>query len=238
METAVILLTMVCYGAGVFLWWYWKSPVFVFALLAGHLSALVSPLWPVLYGFTYTADLPMLSMTSGIKLVEPILVASAWFYTLPALVVLALYLLRIWTTGYFMALIAFTAFVTYHLLIEVMGLNRRIWVYNTVETLPLGIANWMLSTIMAALISLSLLYILLLIFRFSWITMFLLLLPAPLLFVLVIRGLLGAPLWISLLLNVQSWAASIGIVCTIALLVWAVHIVALGISRVDQEIVV
>lgn len=238
MEAAVLLLTIVCYGGSIYLWWRWQTPIFLFSLIAGHIGAIASPLWPLLYNEAYIADMTVFSSLAGIKLHQPVVIGSAWFYPLPALIVLALYRLRWWFSGYVMGLFTYIAFAFYHLLIEISGLNLGIWTYTKDAILPFGIENWILSTLMAALISFALLYLLLLIFRFSWSSMLIMLLPAPLVFILIVRGLLGAPLWISLMLDAQSWAAIIGIVCTLGLLAWAVHIVALGLSRVDREIVV
>jgi len=238
METAVVLLTIVCYALAIFLGWQWRTPMFVFALLAGHISSLVSPIWSFLYGFTYAADLKVFSSVAGLTFIQPLIIAASWFYTLPALLVIALYRLRLWRAGYLTGMLTFAGFLGYHLLLEIFGMGQGIWEYTMMATLPLGIANWMLSALMATLISLATLYILLMVFRYSWVTMFALLVPAPLIFSVVVRGMLGAPLWISRLLRAESWAASIGVICTLAFLAWAVHIVVWGISRVDREITV
>ncbi len=238
MQAANMLLTIACYGAAIYLWWRWRTPLFFFALLAGHIGSLVSPLWPLLYNEIYTADMSTMVSFAGINLYKPIVIGSAWFYMLPALIVLFLYRLRWWFASYVMGLFTYAAFVFYHLLIELSGLNLGIWSYTNQSLLPFGIDHWILSTLMAALISFATLYILLLIIRFSWASMLALLLPAPLVFALIVRGLFGAPLWMSMLLDAESWAAAIGIICTLGLLAWAVHIVAWGVSRIDREILV
>ncbi len=40
MQAANMLLTIACYGAAIYLWWRWRTPLFFFALLAGHITAL------------------------------------------------------------------------------------------------------------------------------------------------------------------------------------------------------
>jgi hypothetical protein len=66
--------------------------------------------------------------------------------------------------------------------------------------------------------------------------MLLVLLPATLLASLFVHGLLGAPFWITLLIDMQSWVLSIGALSTLALLIWAVHIIARGLGGVEWEI--
>jgi uncharacterized RDD family membrane protein YckC len=111
-----------------------------------------------------------------------------------------------------------------------------LWSYSGAVELPIGISHALLSTLMAALISLAFLYVLLLARRSSLPGLLLALLPAPLLLNLLVRGLLGAPLWISQRLDEPSWIITIGTLSTLGLLVWAIHIVARGLSRIEWEL--
>jgi hypothetical protein len=61
--------------------------------------------------------------------------------------------------------------------------------------------------------------------------MLLAVLPAALLLSLLVHGLLGAPLWIALLLDGQQWAVLAGMLSTVVLLVWAAQIITAGIRR-------
>jgi ABC-type polysaccharide/polyol phosphate export permease len=110
-----------------------------------------------------------------------------------------------------------------------------IWTYSGATVLPFGISHALLSTLMAALISLSFLYVLLLARRSSLPGMLLALLPALLLLSLLVRGLLGAPLWVSQRLSEPAWIVIIGTLSTLGLIIWAVHIVARGLSRIEWE---
>ena len=125
----------------------------------------------------------------------------------------------------------------YHLIIETLGLRIQIWSYaNT--ALPFSFPTPLLSSTMAALLSLALLYVLLSTYRYALVSMTLALLPATLVLSLFIHGLLGAPLWVSLLLQAQKWAVSIGMISTLAFLAWALHILMLGLRQADQRLVV
>ena len=239
MEAAISLLTVLCTGAALYLCWHQRTPIYLLTLVSGAIGSVVSPLWPLLYGSSYASSMTVFYTLFGFTLYQPVIIAASWFYPLPALVVLYLYRLRWWFPGYFPAILTYLGFLLYHVVIEVVGLNLNIWNYHDFyRVLPLGIAHWFLSALMAALISLPLLYILLLTLRQSWDSMVIVVLPALLLLTLLVRGLLGAPVWISLLFRSQSWAASIGMLSTLALLAWAMHIVAWGMSRVHREITV
>jgi len=48
---------------------------------------------------------------------------------------------------------------------------------------------------------------------------------------LLVHGLLGAPLWIALLLDGQPWVVLAGLFSTLLLLVWAGQIITSGIRR-------
>jgi hypothetical protein len=243
MEFAVLLVTLICYALALVLWWYQQTPIFLFTLLSGHVAALASPLWMLLYGVVYQPDLSVLYEIAGLRFVTPVVLGAAWFYSLPALLILYLYRyqLDIPFSGYLTGVIIYGGMFFYHLLMEMVGLRLGVWHYNVTSTLPLGFSNALLSIIMAALVSLALLYLLLQVYRFAWFSMLLTLLPATLALSLLIHGVLGAPLWIALfgiarLLPQQSWAITVGLLSTLALLGWAVHIICWGLAHTDREL--
>ena len=57
LEIAAIILLLLCYAAAAYLAWEQRSPIYLLGLLAGHLSALLSPLWRLLYGVGYGVSL-------------------------------------------------------------------------------------------------------------------------------------------------------------------------------------
>jgi hypothetical protein len=235
MEPLAVLVALACYGLAIYLWWSQKRPVFFVALLGGHLSALAAPLWSLLYDATYPANLETLFSVFDQPISTAQFMAAAWFYPLPALLVIYLYYIHWWFAGYFTALLTYAAFLFYHTILESIGLRLGLWSYSGAAALPLGISHALLSTIMAALISLALLYVLLLAHRSSLPGMLLVLLPAPLLLNLLVRGLLGAPLWVAQWITDPAWIITIGTLSTLGLLVWAIHIVARGLSLIEKE---
>lgn len=60
-------------------------------------------------------------------------------------------------------------------------------------------------------------------------------LPSVLVVSLLVYGLLGAPLWLALMLEGQAWAILVALVTSIGLLVWAGQIITGGISRLSTS---
>ncbi|MCU0492198.1 MAG: hypothetical protein MUD01_11450 [Chloroflexaceae bacterium] len=238
METGALLILLLCYGLAGYAWWRLHTPVYLFTLLSGHVSALASPLWSTLYAVAYNASLGRLGSLWGQPLLASQVLAAGWYYALPALLVLFLYQVRWWFPGYLSGLLTYAVFFLYHLVIETIGWRLQIWNYTGV--LPFNIPNTMLSALMSALVSLGLLYVLLAVYRYGWLVLLLSLLPTTLILSLLIHGVLGAPLWVSLLLPMareQFWAVAMGTFSTLALLLWGIHIVTTGLRRVDQSVI-
>ncbi len=225
MQTGLILFTLGAYGLAIYLGWRDRSPNYLIALIAGHLGALLSPLWQVLYGFAYSNPLPAVYTLLDRPLPRTIFLA-AWTMMLPPLVFFYLYRHRWWFGGYITGILTFVLFVLYHLFVETIGVRSGWWAYTSPATLPFGLPVTLLAGLMNGLVSLGLLSTLLLTRRYSWTSLLLFLLPMPLLLSLFVHGLLGAPLYAALLLRAQSWAGVIGMVGTLGLLVWGAHIVA------------
>lgn len=234
MEIASILLAIVCYGLAAYAWRRFQSPIFMIALLSGHLGALTIPLWSWLYGISYRADLSVAATFMGQPLTWFVLIASAWLYALPALLTLALYQTHWWFPGYITGALTYAAFLIYHMLVEGLGLRTQTWSYR-VAGLPFGVSNALLTALIAALVSLALLYALLAVRHYAWPSLLMTLLPATFLILLLVRGLLGAPLWIVLMLDGRTWALQIGALSALALLLWGVHIVISGLRRMNRS---
>ncbi len=230
-----LLLAVACYAAAVYLFWVEDAAIYLIALVSGHIGALSSPLWALLYDVIYSSDLPIIATMLGQPLPRDLFIASAWFYPLLPLLILYLYQTRWWFPGYVSGISTFVIFLLYHLLIETLGLRTAAWIYTS-TSLDLSIPNSLMSAIMGALISLALLYSLLLVQRASLSSQLLTILPATLALSLLVHGLLGAPLWLALLLTDQSWVINIGLLCTLGLLLWGVHIVTLGIRQFSRNL--
>lgn len=238
MQVLGILLTIACYGLALYLWWSEHSWNYLVTLAAGHLAALLDPLWQWLYGVQFSPTLATWREFAGYPLPTVVLIASAWFYTLPALTVFYLYRHRWWFSSYTAALLTYIIFLLYHLLLQSLGTRSGLWRFVRADAPSFNLAPPLLSAIMAALVSLVILYILLATHRYGLLSLALVVLPSVLLASLLVHGLLGAPLWVPVLLNAQRWALMVGTLGTLGLLVWAVHINASGITLADRSPIV
>lgn len=234
MQFLGILLTICCYGVALYLGWRERTWHYLVMIGAGHLAALLDPLWQRLYGVEFAQSLALLQTPLG-RVPLAVLISSAWFYTLPAMVVLYLYRHRWWFGTYTAALLTYGVFLLYHLLMQSLGTRRELWRFVRSEPLPFNLTPALLSAVLAALVSLLLLYMLLATHRYGLVSMVLVVLPSALLISLLVHGILGAPLWVSMLLNAQRWALSLGAVGTLALVAWAIHISASGITLADRS---
>jgi hypothetical protein len=232
MQTAAVLLLIICYGAAGFLAWRQRTPIFLLAIVAGHLGALASPLWRLLYGANSGMSLgaAQVALTQGAP--TQIILAAGWHYTLPAALVLYLYMIRWWFPGIITGILTYMVFLLYHMLIELVGLRANLWSYREIA-LPLGLPSPLLASIMAGLVTYAFLYVLLSTYRYAWPSMSLAVIPAVLLLSLLIHGLLGAPLWIALALSGPSLAVSLGALSALALLLWAIQIITGGLRHVE-----
>jgi hypothetical protein len=233
MEIAAVFLTILAYSAAGYLWYQQRTPIYALALLSGHVSVLASPLWRLLYGVNYSPNLEAVQAILGQPIPFAALLAASWFYPLPALVVIYLYFTRWWFPGPITAVLTYLIFLLYHLLIETLGLSADLWTYSG-PPLPFGVSTPVLAAVMSSLTSLGLLYVLLSSYRAAWISMAITIVPATLLISLIVHGLLGAPLWVTLRLGGAGWAISLGLASALALLAWAVYIVAGGLSKVER----
>ena len=233
MQFAAIVLLIVCYGLAIYLGWLQRTPLYLFTIVAGHIGALTSPLWRMLYGVRYSLDLGTVQTLLGQPIPLPVLIGAGWFYPLPALIVFYLYSTRWWFPGTVTGALTYFVFLLYHLLIETLGLRAQAWAYSG-EALPLGVSAPLLAALMGSLVSYGLLYVLLSAHRSTWPNMLLAVLPAPLLLSLLVHGLLGAPLWIALLLDGQAWAVLAGLLSALLLVGWAVQIITGGIRRLGS----
>ncbi|MDZ4718271.1 MAG: hypothetical protein SH847_07340 [Roseiflexaceae bacterium] len=241
MEIGVIILTVGAFGLAIYQGVRERTALYVVALLAGQLSTLPSPFWQWLYRFSYGISGPAL-----LKLVDhplPRIVALAgWTALLPPLLIIALSHRRAWFTSYPMALLLFTLFLMYQIVIEVVGTQAGWWRYEG-PLLPLRISGIILAALMNALVSLGVLAALQVTRHYALGSLLLFLLPVPLLLRLLVHGLLGAPIFTVLLIRTympelatESWADLIGVAGTLALLGWGVHVVAGTLARQGDHV--
>jgi hypothetical protein len=241
MEIGVLILTFGAYGLAIFQGLRDRTALYVVALLAGQVSTLPSPLWQILYQFSYQPGIASVVDLFGKPLPRSILLAG-WLILLPPLVVIITSQQRRWFANYSVALLLYTLFFGYHMLIEVVGTRAGWWSYQG-AILPLGLSGVLLAALTNALVSLGCLAALELTRRYTLASLLVFLLPIPLLLRLLVHGLLGAPTFTVLLiraflpeLSPESWADTIGVLGTLILSGWAVHLVATTLARQGEQV--
>lgn len=243
MEFGVILLTIGLYGLAVYVGMRERTSLYIVGLAAGQLSTLASPLWQKLYRFGYTPDFAALLAYADHPLPRTVFMAG-WIMVLPALLIIYLFRRHAWYTSYLAALMLGFMFLVYHLLIEAFGTRGGWWAYSATQ-LPLNMTASLLAAVMNTLITLGTLAALQITRHYTTSSLIFFLLPVPLILRLFVNGLLGAPIYTVLLINKylphlrpQSWANTIGVLGTIALLGWAAHVIARTFQRQGQRPIV
>lgn len=236
MEVLVLLVALACYGLAAWSLQREGTPIYLFLALAGQLGMLATPLWNLLYRDPYAADLAVFAELFGIPLYSLQAFGAAWHYTLPAMITYYLYTRRWWFPNYVTALLAYVVFMFYHALIEVAGLNAGLWNYTNSPVMPPGISPAFLAVLMGALISLILLYVVMTVRSYSWQSLFVFIVPAPLLLAILVRGVIGAPYWIVQAIDVEPWTQLIGSLSTVVLTLVGVHIFADALGKSEVEL--
>ena len=230
MEPGILLFTIGAFGVAGFLAWRDHQPHYLFALAAGQIATLLSPLWQRLYGFSYDPSLGALFSVLDRSLPTLVFLAG-WTLMLPPLAIFFLYQRRWWFSGYFTGALTFVLFTLYHVLVETIGVRAGWWGYADNGALPFNISVTLLAGLMNGLVSLGGLAVLLITRHYAWPMLLAVVLPTPLLMSVLVHGLLGAPLYTVVLLRAQSWAAAIGMIGTLGLVLWGAHIIASELGR-------
>ncbi len=230
MELGILLFTIGAFGVAGVLAWRDRHLHYLIALASGQIATLLSPLWQRLYGFSYDPSFSPLFRVLDHSLPTAIFLAG-WTLMLPPLMIFFLYQRRWWVSGYFTGALTFVLFTLYHILIETIGVRAGWWQYADGGALPFDISVNVLAGLMNGLVSLGGLAALLITRHYAWPMLLAVMLPMPLLMSALVHGLLGAPLYTVLLLRAQSWAAAIGMVGTLGLLLWGAHIIASELGR-------
>lgn len=238
LDILAFVFAAILYVGALYIGWAQRLPVFVSGLISGQLGVLAAPLWAVLYQSSYQDTLFSVGQVLGQPITVLVFLAGTWYFTLPGLVLAAVYAWYGWQPRYLQALLVFAAVLLYHVLLESTGLNMGLWQYTSQVVLPFNISHAMVSTAMSAVISFAGGYVLLLVARAGTSSLLYLALPAFLLLAVLVRGVLGAPFW--LMVQVAPTAAPVTLLATLVtllLLAWSVHIVAGSFARLHRNYV-
>ncbi len=236
LDIMAFVVAAILYAGALYVGWQQRLPVFVSGVISGQVGVLAAPLWAVLYQSSYQETLSRVGLVLGQPFVVLVFLAGTWYFTLPGLVLVAVYAWYGWQPRYLQALLVFAAVMLYHVLLESTALNMGLWQYASQVTLPFNISHALISTAMSAVISFAGSYVLLLVARAGTSSLLYVALPAFLLLAVLVRGILGAPFW--LMLQAAPTAppiVTLATLVTLLLLAWAVHIVAGSFARLHRN---
>lgn len=221
------------YGAAIWLWRQQRNPLYVFALVAGQLSTLLDPFWRWLYSLQTVPSLTSLVASLAVPFNVSASFRAAWPDTLPALIIVVLYLYRWWNLGLLSGLFTYVIFVSLQLIFSLLGL-RDPAPPSLLGPLPFGVSAELLAALMSATVTYGLCYAFVTVQNYSWPSMAAAILPMPLIFGGLIYGVAGAPLVVGRLLPDGEWPLRIGLLLTLALLGWCVAIITSGFNRLQR----
>ncbi|WP_322513427.1 hypothetical protein [Chloroflexus sp.] len=221
------------YSAAIWLWWQQRNPLYVFALVAGQFSTLLDPFWRWLYSLQTVPSLTSLVASLAVPFNISASFRAAWPDTLPALIIVVLYLYRWWNPGLLSGLFTYVIFVSLQLMFSLLGL-RDPAPPALAGALPFGFSAELLAALMSATVTYGLCYVFVTVQNYSWPSMAATILPMPLIFGGLIYGVAGAPLLVGRLLPDGEWPLRIGLLLTLALLGWCVAIITSGFNRLQR----
>jgi hypothetical protein len=226
MEIGLFVLTLGICGLAVFLGLRERTFIYIVALVAGSLGTLPTPIWQLLYRFSYNPQYPALLEFLEYPL-PAVVVLAGWTTMIPPLLVLYLASHRWWFGSYLTLMLTYILFVLYHLMIESIGTRAGWWSYALVPALPFGLQPTLIAALMNGLTTLGVLAALLLTRHYALSSLLVFLLPAPLVLQVLVQGMLGAPLYTVLQLDAETgWAGALGLGGTLILVLWGAHILA------------
>lgn len=206
-----------------------RSPLFVFVVIAAMISGMVSPIWHWLYGIAYD---PGLYFFIG-KSVPLVAFLGGWIMVLPTLLVFATLRRAFVQIGYLGMWGLIGVFVVYFWVCESLGVYWQIWSYDN-EIAAIGIPINMLLALLHTLCAAILLRVM---FEY-WRVATLATLPIiPIVFGLqaFCYGIIGAPFYAMSMLTGTSILTALGLLCTLAAVIWGLHTTIMSLLSVQAN---
>ncbi len=230
MEIVLILATILAIIACVLFGMATKTQVFVLVALAAMISGAGSALWHWLYGIVYANTLlefvgdqvPLVAFLGG------------WVMVFPALLIFATLRRRFGEISYIQSWgIAISVFVFFWM-IEGIGVQVGMWSYDN-EISALGVP---MNILLALLHTLNAMILLRMLFEY-WRVSFAVTLQLPLIWLglqILTYGIIGSPYYAMSFLTGSSVMTGFGLLSTMVLVGWGLHIVMQGLSSLQSNL--
>ncbi len=229
MEIVLILATIMVLAACVVFGMATKTNVFILVALTAMLGGAGSVLWHWLYGVVY-ADALINLLGDQVPLVA---LLGGWVMVFPSLLIFATLRRRFGQISYLqswlIALIVFIFFWT----IEGIGVQVGLWSYDN-EISAIGVP---INVLLALLHTLNAMILLRMLFEY-WRVEFVTTLQLPFIWLglqLLTYGIIGSPYYAMSFLTGSSIMTAFGLLSTIMLIGWGLHIVMQGLSALQSN---
>jgi hypothetical protein len=229
MSVLLAVITLLVYGLAIFLFLREGTLRYLLVLLAGHIAMLSTPLWARLYRFVITEETG-LSIFGLAQVPWNLVLGGGVLLVLPALIFY--YGLRhgFWACHYAALWGTYIVFALYFLVYERLfaGLiSLQGSVLEVLDDTPFP-APFMIALLLAG-VSLGIVYVVVSTRHFAFHIAVMPLLLSGLISMLVFLGIFASPLWIISLIGlteVSMWAIWGGILISLGLVLWGIHLLA------------
>ena len=232
MPTLIILITIVFYGAALYLWLQQRSYRYTIALIGGHLTVLLEPVWQRLYNYVYGISTSIILWEHQIPMY--MVVGASWIITAPALGLFFAQRQRWWPRHYAAGILAYIGLCFYHLLVLSIGRSARLWQF-TEQAQGWGNDYVIFLALFGGLVSLFILYALVATRYYAAEMGVPVLLGSIFGAPILVYGLLGAPFWVAMIIDTSPLFLRVAVVVTLLLLAWGVHLACWGLHASRQQ---
>ena len=234
MPTLFIVLAIGLFGTAIGLWIRFRVYRYAVVLAAGLLTIGFDPLWQRLYGLRYLAGANDIGLW-GRNIPQFAVISASWLLTLPAIIAYFGQRRRWWPRHYLTGIIAFVAFMLYHIILQGLARRTNIWAYTSIAASSWGLNYNLFIATLGALVTLLIYYVLTSTRSYPPETAVPTLVLGVVLAPPLVYGILGAPYWLPILINQSPNVVKIGAVVTLLMAIWVVHLACWGIHTTRNE---
>ncbi|HYF65825.1 MAG TPA: hypothetical protein VD886_23550 [Herpetosiphonaceae bacterium] len=236
MPTLFVIIAILLFGAALVLWIRFRAYRYAVVLFAGLLTSAFDPLWQSLYGLTYPASASAFMLWER-PVPQFAVMCASWLLTLPAIITYFGGRRRWWPRHYLTGIIAFVAFILYHIIIQGLARRTGLWDYASSTAAAWGLNYNLFIATLSALISLLVYYMLVATRFYPPETAAPTLIVGVVLAPPLVYGILGAPYWLPLITDQSPNIVRIGTLVTLLMVAWVAHLACWGMHASRRQLV-
>ncbi len=241
MSALLVVFALLAYGLAALLFYREGTLRYFLMLLAGHIAMLMTPLWERLYQLEI-AEGPGVSLFGLASVSWTLVLGGGILLALPPLVFYYGLRHHWWPSHYATLWAAYIIFALYFLMLERIFADTVPLEGRTLERLAeTPLAPAFVVTLLLAGVTLGMLYVLVSTRHYALQIALIPLLLSGVVSMLLFLGIFASPLWIVSLIGITDlplWVTLGGVVVSLALVLWGVHLLASGLHAArDQQVV-